>query len=257
MRIRTSQFISHFNSFVLIILLTILNAFTVIADDGITSKITPNFCLPEEKYAPDGIIQKVGKRYYRMCRRSEANGIASNSIQLLAINPAAIEGLIKKDTLLTLHIDPRYSYDRSYINYVNLLYRSKSGSLTDGRRGIRTFGNYEYISNYFSRNLGKNGKPGLGIYIPKTEYIINNKLHQHNLSCVGESQLKNKKFSCFLKVPYQDISTRVAFFFLDEVSNPIPEYDLVFYVEDVNRILKQIDVTDELDKWRGVVEIFE
>lgn len=132
------------------------------------------YCLPDTRFAPDGLILKMADRYFRV--RSNWSDSESGRQHILQINPAQVEGLENNYAASNLRLDDRFPILRRIAGV--LRYNISSGT--------RTFGEATYQA-YESVIHGPNGFPGGASYLydPGLSDEGNN-FPVHYVTCAGE-----------------------------------------------------------------------
>ena len=200
------------------------------------------FCLPKSKYAPDGYILRMGTEYYRPCRDWSPGGgsfrrftleigpdLRSELFSVYPVSQILVEEILRRDLLSV--------YTRN---------RSKSERIK--------IGNITY-DTYASSPLPPANIPNVTVYVYQPE--THSPVPEHYVNCAGwaRSAVGNPS-RCHLTVPNGDVKATVWFHagakygsgFLDHLP------DFARYME---QILEIANVTEELDDYRGVVEIVE
>jgi len=230
-----------------IILITLLCATSskfVAADN---SELSANYCLPFDRFAPDGKVYKIGNRYIRTCHPVLGESEARRG--LLKFNPERIAGLNLDRLYLSIILTDRVSYQQS------LERRTKSLPL----KSIRKFGQASYKAHE-TELRGENGKPGRGLY-EFDESLSKDQLHleSHFISCNDEASFNPPGFSCNVHINYKGIRAQHLFLInleggktTEAIMDRFPEVP-----EDLMTILEFADYTDRMDELPDGIEIIE
>lgn len=212
---------------------------------------TNSYCAASDTYAPDGIIIRMGKEYYRTCDRWVENDRRLRQFWL-KINPLIIEQQVAEVADLNLHFSTRLRIEENVHDVDGLRNAIRNFPI----KGTRKFGNAIYTS-YESRPLGANDRPNAGAYLYKSHIGGSISAPAHWVLCIGWNHSETFPApNCNLSLKRSSVTASV---FLLGRTNSKAEYINYFaeIADTIQSILDIANVTDGLENYRGILEIVE
>ncbi|HCP81619.1 MAG TPA: hypothetical protein DIT67_08510 [Octadecabacter sp.] len=201
------------------------------------------YCLDTEPLAPDGIVLRMGERYYRTC------GLWSDDSSWrqfrLDMNPDLIPDLYSRYSPTNLSVYENVDGIDRMANHLNLKIAT----------GTRVFGGVDYQSHE-SRAVGPNGKRNTGTYIFVPEAGDPRGIPEHWVTCAGWGRIRSDTLTCHVRVNVGAVVGTLLFIGSDRRGFGFTEH-FPGFAQDIVRVLDVADVTDELDELEGLVDIVD
>ncbi|UWQ91808.1 hypothetical protein K3727_03090 [Rhodobacteraceae bacterium M382] len=201
------------------------------------------YCHDTEPLAPNGVVLRMGERYYRTC------GLWSDNMPWrqfrLDMNPDLIPDLYSRYSPTNLSV---------YEN-VDGIDRMANQMKPKIATGTRFFGGLEYQSHE-SKVIGPNGKRSSGIYIFFPKEGDQRGIPEHWVNCAGWGRIRSDTLTCHVQVNVGAVVGTLLFIGSDQRGFDFVEHFPAF-AQDIVRVLEVADVTDELDDLEGEIDIVE
>lgn len=222
------------NSFLIILCSVLLFSFAknLQADE-------PKFCAPDEPFAPDGVILRMGEGFFRTCRPWTQSSFRQF---LLHVNEDAIPGLELSRSSKSLRV-------MENIKGIDPL-KSRLKRLPNV--GTRVFGGAKYRSHE-SAQIGSNGQSNRGTYVYDAD--DGSDIPDHWITCIGWGR-ENGPVNCAV---YVDVGPVVGSLYFIGIFDKELSYTEHFteYAKDIALILEVADVTEDLEEFRDFVDIID
>ncbi|GEM_PF-5291251 len=222
------------------------------------------YCSKGERFFPDGKIVKIASRYFRFCNSYATLGSDGNG---LSVRASALNDTVIQEEFASL-------------NYVmsirNQSYSKGVGNTFRRRIEIATvnFGEASYrvmvLPNRYSRGLeriSRGGMPDPASFQFDGPTSLN--VPAHFVSCFGDPVIEpREQFHCFIRIRYLQDDNIVILNRL--IWNPKlvegtsfrlkPPFDfdnLIWQIRGIEQIVRSMDVTEQIGKFRGKVDTME
>ena len=224
------------------------------------------FCKKGERFYPNGKISHIGQRYFRFCDAGISSPTTERAFFTIRQRTARLDALVSKyyPNLRYNMVINEFSYETAFDNTL---------SLSKQEISTTKFGEAEY-SVYVTPNnvdrglerIAQGNLPEMATYIftgPDTLM-----LPEHFMFCLGDPLIKpNGDYHCFLYIRYlptADSYLDHSFIwrpsFIGEPllnQNPFDFSKLPWKISGLHFLVQEMDVTDQIDELRGIVEIIE
>ena len=231
------------------------------------SEVTPApYCKKGERHYPNGKIMRLGERYFRFCDAGVSSPTTERPFFTKYQKTARLDALVKKYyPTLRYHMSiNESSYETAFNNTLSL-----------NKQEITTvkFGEAEYsvfvTPNNVDRGLeriAQGNLPEMAAYIFTGPDSL--MLPEHFMFCFGDPLIEpNGDYGCSLTIRYlpaEDIYIHHGFTwkpsFIGEPllnQNPFDFTKLAWKIRGLHFLVQEMDVTDQIDELRGIVEIIE
>lgn len=205
---------------------------------------TVPYCQSGELYAPDGMITRIGSRYFRLCSRPA--GPHGERTVRVTLNPDTVRGLADAHVLVALRVGDKFGFLEFLRNFKRGLEPA----------GIRMFGGSAYQA-FHGGLLGPNGLPQMATYVPVQLRAAGDGQPDHFIFCVGEDHSPRDPARCNMLVSYFDVLATLGFRRFGGDSPPLPYNRFPEFPAEITRVLERADVTRDMKRWIGRLPFIE